>query len=200
VDRYFYYAKISRSEEESLPPAPTPARKVLGFAKQTGPKTEPALNTSPSGDEKELHVVRPNTGLSDVSQVTEEEWTQASRAMRTATWGAVFYLITTDILGPYTVPWALSQMGYGSGITLYTVFGALSGYSGWLLWQMFLNLDSKEYPMKTFGDFAFRLYGTVARHVVNVLQSIQLLFNVGIIIISNGQGQSHRQSCSWSNC
>jgi len=109
--------------------------------------------------------------------------------MRTATWGAVFYLITTDILGPYTVPWALSQMGYGSGITLYTVFGALSGYSGWLLWQMFLNLDSKQYPVKTFGDFAFRLYGTIARHVVNILQSVQLLFNVGIIIISNGQGQ-----------
>lgn len=42
--------------------------------------------------------------------------------------------------------------------------------------------------MKTFGDIAFRVYGTAARHCVNVLQSIQLLFNVGAIIIANGQG------------
>jgi hypothetical protein len=36
--------------------------------------------------------------------VSDEEWAVASRAARTATWGAVFYLITTDILGPYSVP------------------------------------------------------------------------------------------------
>ena len=53
---------------------------------------------------------------------------------------------------------------------------------------MFLHLDSTKYPMKTFGDIAFRIYGTAARHCVNVLQSIQLLFNVGVIIIANGQG------------
>lgn len=33
-------------------------------------------------------------------------------------------------------------------------------------------------------------FGTYARHGVNVLQSIQFLFNVGVIIISNGQGLS----------
>ena len=53
---------------------------------------------------------------------------------------------------------------------------------------MFLDLDSNKYPMKTFGDIAFRVYGRLARHGVNVLQSIQLLFNVGAIIIQNGQG------------
>jgi hypothetical protein len=36
--------------------------------------------------------------------VSDDEWTNASRAGRTATWGAVFYLITTDILGPFSVP------------------------------------------------------------------------------------------------
>ena len=34
--------------------------------------------------------------------VSEEEYINASRAVRTATWGAVFYLITTDILGPWS--------------------------------------------------------------------------------------------------
>lgn len=38
------------------------------------------------------------------SVVTDEEWVHAARAARTATWGAVFYLITTDVLGPYSTP------------------------------------------------------------------------------------------------
>lgn len=37
--------------------------------------------------------------------VTEAEWERASRATRTATWGSVFYLITTDILGTSHVLW-----------------------------------------------------------------------------------------------
>jgi hypothetical protein len=44
--------------------------------------------------------------------------------------------------------------------------------------------------MRTYGDIAFRVYGTVVRHMVNILQSIQLLFNVGVIIIANGQALS----------
>jgi hypothetical protein len=36
--------------------------------------------------------------------ISDDEWTNASRAVRTATWAAIFYLITTDILGPFNVP------------------------------------------------------------------------------------------------
>ena len=36
--------------------------------------------------------------------IADEEWHHASRALKTAGWGALFYLITTDVLGPYTVP------------------------------------------------------------------------------------------------
>jgi len=38
--------------------------------------------------------------------------------------------------------------------------------------------------------YSFRVYGPVMRHLVNFLQSIQLLFNVGIIIVANGQALS----------
>ena len=55
-------------------------------------------------------------GKSDKWGITEADWEQAQRAGRTATWGAVFYLITTDILGPYSVPWAFAQMGYAPGM------------------------------------------------------------------------------------
>jgi hypothetical protein len=61
---------------------------------------------------------------------------------------------------------------------------------GFLLWRMFLGLDSHEYPCQTYGDIAFRTYGSLMRYMVNILQSIQLLFNVGIIIIGNGQALS----------
>ena len=52
---------------------------------------------------------------------------------------------------------------------------------------MFLQLDSDRYPLRSYGDLAFRTYGSIARHTINVMQSIQLVFNVGIIIVLNGQ-------------
>ena len=53
---------------------------------------------------------------------------------------------------------------------------------------MFMMLDSYKHPLKTYGDIAFRIFGTGARHTVNILQSIQLIVNVGLIIIGTGQG------------
>ena len=55
---------------------------------------------------------------------------------------------------------------------------------------MFLDLDSDRYPMKTYGDFAFRIYGNWARYIVNILQSLQFFLNVGLLILSNGQSIS----------
>lgn len=70
---------------------------------------------------------------------------------------------------------------------------------GYLLWRMFLDLDSHRFPLKTYGitqntsfhllanrtigDIAYRIYGQYARHMVNILQSIQLLLAVSIIIV-----------------
>lgn len=62
--------------------------------------------------------------------------------------------------------------------------------SGYLIYNMFLGLDSDQYPLKTYGDLAFRLYGPIVRHGFNFLQSLQLLCNVGVIIVGNGQGLS----------
>ena len=61
---------------------------------------------------------------------------------------------------------------------------------GYLLWRMFLQLDSDRYPVKTYGDIAFRVYGQTVRYGVVFLQSFQLVFNVGIIIVLNGQSLS----------
>ena len=55
---------------------------------------------------------------------------------------------------------------------------------------MFLHLDSYRYPLKTYGDLAFRIFGPWARHVTNVLQSTQLFFGVGLLTLANGQAIS----------
>lgn len=52
------------------------------------------------------------------------------------------------------------------------------------------GLDSYQYPVKSYGDLAFRLYGQSARYVFNILQSIQLICAVALIIISNGEALS----------
>jgi len=120
--------------------------------------------------------------------ITAGEWEHANRAARTATWTTIFYLITTDILGPYAVPWALAQMGYGPGITLYVVFAGFAAYGGFLLWWQFVGLDSPKYPLRNYGDLGFRVYGNWARQIINVLQSCQFFLNVTLLIVTEGQG------------
>src|ERR1700727_2117774 len=62
--------------------------------------------------------------------------------------------------------------------------------SGWMLWTVFLGIDSYQFPAKNYGDLAFRTYGRPLRHIVNFLQALQLLISVGVIVIGNGQALS----------
>jgi hypothetical protein len=66
----------------------------------------------------------------------------------------------------------------------------MAGYSGYLLWDVYLGLDSYQYPVRSFGDLGFRLFGPWMRHLLNFLQGIQLILNVGLIVISNGEALS----------
>lgn len=51
-------------------------------------------------------------------------------------------------------------------------------------------MDSYQFPIRSFGDIGFRLYGPWLRYLFNILQSIQLILNVGLICISNGEALS----------
>ncbi|MCJ1251113.1 hypothetical protein MMC30_008344 [Trapelia coarctata] len=184
-EEYLYWAKISRADaryehqDHSFKIWQSKSKRQASLANGTLGNELTPVEGKTSGEKMVGGAPRYN--------ITDEEYVQASRAVRTATWGAVFYLITTDILGPFSTPWAFAAMGYGPGVILYTVFGALAGYGGFLLWKMYLGMDSDRYPLKTYSDIAFRVFGSGARYAVNILQSVQLLFNVGIIIIVNGQ-------------
>ncbi|KAJ7657866.1 putative amino acid transporter [Mycena polygramma] len=169
-EEYYYYAQQTRAEEEAHP--------------ATGRETTWASLIWPS---KSDGGVEKRESSTKEGVITDTEWTDASRALRTATRGAVFYLITTDILGPFGLPYAFATMGWGPGIALYTVFAGLAGYSGYLLWDIFLGLDSYQFPVRSFGDLGQRLYGPYMRYLFNFLQ---LLLNVGLIVISNGEALS----------
>ncbi|QQK40586.1 Amino acid transporter, transmembrane [Penicillium digitatum] len=162
--------------DKNFDPSVTPTSEAQG---QGSPVTDPNANPSSKAN---------GESTTDDWGITETEWEQAQRAARTATWGSIFYLISTDILGPTNVPWAISQMGFGPGAVLYTVFGAMACYSGMQLWRIFIGLDSTRFPMRNYGDVAFRIYGNWARIFVNVLQSFQFFLNVTLLIVSNGQG------------
>ena len=116
-EEYFYYASITRAEEKIADEEYRRIRGPRSFANTiTG-------RFSKGGD----HVVAQSQLTADESRVPNEkngelnekngeptgdvvapqyssELKQASRAMRTASWGSIFYLITTDILGPFTCP------------------------------------------------------------------------------------------------
>jgi hypothetical protein len=53
-----------------------------------------------------------------------------------------------------------------------------------------LDLDSYEYPVRTYADLAFRIFGKWAGYIVQFFQAIQLLLNVSVILISNGESLS----------
>lgn len=112
------------------------------------------------------------------------------KEFRTATTLSVFFIITTDILGPSNAPWAFAQLGYVPGSILYIGLGFIAAYTGWILYKLYLTLHSPTDPLKNFCDISLRIYGSHAYKATNVLQSLQLLFNVAIIILSNAQGLS----------
>lgn len=116
VAEYLYYAEEQREKEAGLV---APITKGIGrlFATQ---KQKDAVEL-----EKQHYNGADPMGDWDTTGLTEYqiELNNARRMLRVAGWGAVFYLITTDILGPFSAPYAISQMGLVPGITLYILFG-----------------------------------------------------------------------------
>ena len=112
-EEYYYWAKIEREMEveenkvfQSEHGSPLKSSIKARFSKdgreqlkaereqrlaqlQTSTEKNPApITQAPSADD-------PNAAM----KVTDAEWRVAARALRTASWGQMFFLITTDILG-----------------------------------------------------------------------------------------------------
>lgn len=182
-EEYRYYARRTREQEKHFESPKLRWREIISRSTN---KDAPQIDTGADRKVSEVNFAIEQDRL----QITDEEWTNASRAMRTASWGAAFYLITTDILGPYGVGFAMGTLGWGPGIALYTVFGFMAGYSGYLIWHVFLGLDSYEFPCRNYGDLAFRTWGTPARYITNIMQALGLLLILGQVTIQYGQNIS----------
>ncbi|OAP62029.1 hypothetical protein AYL99_04232 [Fonsecaea erecta] len=126
------------------------------------------------------------------------EWRRAARALRTANWMTTFYLITTDVLGWSQTPYAFASAGYAITASAFIIFGLAAGASGFMIWRVFMMLDSSRYPVLNFGDAFFRLFGPRTRTLINILQAFQILCSVAVILISNSQKLSqlaHARVC-----
>jgi hypothetical protein len=127
-EEYLYFAAISRTQEARLDlgsdifegdpwnfsrkrhpqnvTADLPMQDVIHTPSNSDGKSiqlsELEQNENTTSQNVGADTNRPPHGRSHL--ISHEEWLQVSRAMRNASWSAIFFLITTDIFGPLSVP------------------------------------------------------------------------------------------------
>ncbi len=150
-EEYMYYAEKARAEEDASAALAPPATFLDIVFPSKGKARQLEM---PASDEKSA-VDRSASNYDHArhndpaTQISDLEWTNANRALRSASAAACFYLITTDILGnsilchlplrdacsvltkaflgPFGVGFSIGTMGWGQGIGLFTLFGLCAG-------------------------------------------------------------------------
>jgi hypothetical protein len=74
------------------------------FSKGAHHETEKHNAKNGTDDKNPGAVISASSSTEEMMRVTDAEWRQAARALRTAGWGTIFYLVTTDILGWSSAP------------------------------------------------------------------------------------------------
>lgn len=216
-----HYAAIERKREAEDPrPIPdaswtimfkimTGRRNKIVWGDEANPVT--VTDVAEGSEKEEVHLPKKDApsdsekdkvgGLNDagaVSSVTQEERDRLYRALRVASWQAVFYLITTDILGFTAASQTFQQMGFGAGVLTYVFFYLLAVFAGQVIWRLYLDMDSSRFPVVCYADLGERTFGRFIRHLFNIFQSGQLFFNVALLI--NGNAQTLAQLVSFKTC
>lgn len=194
LEEYVYWARVQREEErqmeldgeEAKPSTIIDLAMSMFRKKKEGPSYSSSSDTGsePSSDEKK--VFKPATETTEWSTPQLEgitdpktlESLSSARTMRIAGATSIFFLITTDILGPSSAPYGMSQNGWAQGNILFFVFFIAAGSASYAIQWLFLQLDSTRYPVKTYGDFCHRLVGPWFRHCISILQFLQLIMFV----------------------
>ena len=104
---YLHHAAIQRLEEEGWTEYGTPPtydESRGNWLTRLSAHKGPNVNIDPAQTPSTLPMTE-----------AEVERANASRSLRLASWAAIFYLITTDILGPFNAPFAISQVGWVPG-------------------------------------------------------------------------------------
>jgi len=90
LEEYFYYAQKTREEEKALEPPQLRWAEIINRKK---PSPDDA-NAVAEKSHVEVNFTDPKTR----AKISDEEWINASRAMRTASWGAAFYLVSPPLV------------------------------------------------------------------------------------------------------
>ena len=111
-EEYHHYALQTRAEEDEaakLEPAGIDIWQIL-LPGKSKPGSQPPPTAAGTEKGKEKHEVVNLSIRENRTTITDQEWSNASRALRNASAGACFYLITTDILGPFGIGYAIGTM------------------------------------------------------------------------------------------
>ncbi|KAJ5698580.1 transcriptional regulator family: Fungal Specific TF [Penicillium macrosclerotiorum] len=113
-EEYAFFAEKTRTEEMASEPPALNLRQALGDVNIRGRFARPSAHAFRAicdflceKEEQESY----NSRL----EITDEEWANASRSFRSSSWVACFFLITTDILGPYSTGFTMGTLGWGPG-------------------------------------------------------------------------------------
>lgn len=104
-EEYLHYSKLTRAEERAY---------EGNHINRKDPWSLGGIikNRFSKGHVHEVNAVVDGEAIitthNNATTVTDLEWRQASRALRTASWGSIFFLITTDILGPQGAAYVLT--------------------------------------------------------------------------------------------
>lgn len=94
-EEYHYYALRTREEEKSVPAPKTDWRRMLLGKQPAHELTGDSNGNVDSRVEKHSGTAPTEINISSREkrlEISDQEWTDASRAFRTASWGACFYL------------------------------------------------------------------------------------------------------------
>lgn len=112
--RYLYYANETRAEQDTeVVTQPKVGLVGLLWPSKKTQKVEPIVIrresvTNGVDGQKEESVSPP----ARTTSISDEEWMNAERAVRQASGAACFYLITTDILGPFGLAYSFATVGW----------------------------------------------------------------------------------------
>lgn len=91
--RYHYYALKTRAEEDSITSPKTNWRALLSGKKEARDVGAQNGEHDPTKDHTEANFARKESRI----EISDQEWTNASRAFRSAGAGAAFYLVSQSL-------------------------------------------------------------------------------------------------------
>lgn len=110
--RYLYFANQTRAEQdiEDANAHKIGIKDLLWPDKKMRTNKPDAITSDPASASSEDE--KSPAAATDISSASDEEWINAQRAIRQASGAACFYLITTDILGPFGMAYSFATLGW----------------------------------------------------------------------------------------